>query len=185
MASSWDWRKNYRVWDANRKVFVYPDNWIEPDQRISPRLESQVRDVAKAAYGQRTSVLLTSAPAAATPVTGRALAASLERDLYRVDLRDIVTKYIGETEKNITRVFEAAESAGAVLLFDEADALFGKRSEAADTPDRYHNAEISYLLQRIEAFDGLVIVTTNSTRESIEPFARRFSFVIDQISRDS
>ena len=89
------------------------------------------------------------------------LADELGLDLYRIDLAAIVSKYIGETEKNLRRVFDAAEASGAVLLFDEADALFGKRSEVKDSHDRYANIEVSYLLQRMEAYRGLAILTTN------------------------
>ena len=85
----------------------------------------------------------------------------LRLDLYRIDLSAVVSKYIGETEKNLRRVFDAAEEGGAILLFDEADALFGKRSEVKDSHDRYANIEVSYLLQRMEAYRGLAILTTN------------------------
>jgi len=185
VASSWNWLKNYRVWDANRKIFVYPENWIEPDERVSPGTERRLSEVAKAAHARRTSLLLISTPAAAAPIAGRALAASLARDLYRVDLRHVVSKFIGETEKNLDRVFEAAAGTGAVLLFDEADALFGKRSETDETSDRFVNAETAYLLQRIEAFEGLVVVATNAPRATVAPLARRFPFVIDHVSPDS
>src|SRR5205823_4903551 len=98
--------------------------------------------------------------------TGKTMAAEiiageLRLDLYRIDLSQVVNKYIGETEKNLRRVFDAAEAGGAVLLFDEADALFGKRSEIRDSHDRYANLEISYLLQRMESYRGLAILTTN------------------------
>ena len=89
------------------------------------------------------------------------LARELRLDLYRIDLSSVVSKYIGETEKNLRRVFDAAEAGGAILLFDEADALFGKRSEVKDSHDRYANIEVSYLLQRMEAYRGLAILTTN------------------------
>jgi SpoVK/Ycf46/Vps4 family AAA+-type ATPase len=82
------------------------------------------------------------------------LASDLQLDLYRIDLSQVVSKYIGETEKNLRRVFEAAEEGGAILLFDEADALFGKRSEVKDSHDRYANIEVSYLLQQMEAYRG-------------------------------
>jgi len=107
------------------------------------------------------------------------LAADLKRDLYRVDLNKIVSKYIGETEKNLNRLFDAAESAGAVLFFDEAEALFGKRSEVKDAHDRYANLEISYLLQRLESFNGLVILATDNEEDAPEKFRRRVRFVID------
>jgi hypothetical protein len=106
------------------------------------------------------------------------LATELELDLFRIDLSAVVSKYIGETEKNLRRVFDAAEEGGAVLLFDEADALFGKRSEVKDSHDRYANVEISYLLQRMEAYRGLAILTTNM-KEALDPaFLRRLRFVV-------
>ncbi len=106
------------------------------------------------------------------------LANELGLDLYRIDLASVVSKYIGETEKNLRRVFDAAESSGAILLFDEADALFGKRSEVKDSHDRYANIEVSYLLQRMEAYRGLAILTTN-LKSALDPaFLRRIRFVV-------
>ncbi len=106
------------------------------------------------------------------------LAAELRLDLYRIDLSSVVSKYIGETEKNLRRVFDAAEESGAILLFDEADALFGKRSEVKDSHDRYANIEVSYLLQRMEAYRGLAILTTNM-KSALDPaFLRRLRFVV-------
>ncbi len=106
------------------------------------------------------------------------LAQELRLDLYRIDLSQMVSKYIGETEKNLRRVFDAAEAGGVILLFDEADALFGKRSEVKDSHDRYANMEVSYLLQRMEAYRGLAILTTN-LKEAIDiAFLRRLRFVV-------
>jgi hypothetical protein len=115
--------------------------------------------------------------------TGKTMAAEvlarhLRLDLCRIDLSQVVSKYIGETEKNLGRVFDGAEPGGAVLLFDEADALFGKRSEVRDSHDRYANIEVSYLLQRMEAYRGLAILTTN-LREALDPaFERRLRFLV-------
>lgn len=106
------------------------------------------------------------------------LAHSLGLALYRIDLSAVVSKYIGETEKNLRRLFDAAESLGAVLLFDEADALFGKRSEVRDSHDRYANIEVSYLLQRMEAYCGIAILTTNHKAALDTAFARRLRFVV-------
>ena len=106
------------------------------------------------------------------------LASELRLDLYRIDLSPVVSKYIGETEKNLRRVFDAAEEGGAILLFDEADALFGKRSEVKDSHDRYANIEISYLLQRMEAYRGLAILTTNMKGALDPAFLRRMRFVV-------
>jgi ATP-dependent 26S proteasome regulatory subunit len=106
------------------------------------------------------------------------LANDLRLDLYRIDLSAVVSKYIGETEKNLRSVFDAAEEGGAILLFDEADALFGKRSEVRDSHDRYANIEVSYLLQRMEAYRGLAILTTNQ-KSALDPsFLRRLRFVV-------
>ncbi|MGH7525496.1 MAG: ATP-binding protein [Gemmatimonadales bacterium] len=106
------------------------------------------------------------------------LARELRLDLYRIDLSQVVSKYVGETEKNLRRVFDAAEGGGAILLFDEADALFGKRSEVRDSHDRYANIEISYLLQRMEDYRGLALLTTN-LKTALDPaFVRRLRFVI-------
>jgi len=117
------------------------------------------------------------------PGTGKTLAAhvvadSLGMDLYQVDLSTIVDKYIGETEKNLERVFLEAEATNAVLFFDEADALFGSRSEVKDAKDRYANQEIAYLLQRMEQFDGITVLASN-LRGNIDPaFARRLHFMV-------
>jgi hypothetical protein len=115
--------------------------------------------------------------------TGKTLAAevvahALDLDLYRIDLSRVVSKYIGETEKNLRRVFDAAEEGGAVLLFDEADALFGKRSEVRDSHDRYANIEVSYLLQRMESYRGLAILTSNMKAALDTAFLRRLRFVV-------
>lgn len=118
-----------------------------------------------------------------TSGTGKTMAAevlanALQLDLYRIDLSAVVSKYIGETEKNLRRVFDAAESSGAVLLFDEADALFGKRSEVKDSHDRYANIEVSYLLQRMESYRGLAILTTNMKKALDPAFMRRIRFIV-------
>jgi hypothetical protein len=115
--------------------------------------------------------------------TGKTMAAEvlgnhLDLDVYRIDLSSVVSKYIGETEKNLRRVFDAAEAGGAILLFDEADALFGKRSEVKDSHDRYANIEVSYLLQRMEEYRGLAILTTNDSEAIDEAFVRRLRFIV-------
>jgi hypothetical protein len=116
--------------------------------------------------------------------TGKTLAAEvvateLGLDLYRIDLSAVVSKYIGETEKNLKRVFDAAEEGGVVLLFDEAEALFGKRSEVKDSHDRYANIEIGYLLQRMESYQGVAILTTNLKSSLDQAFQRRLRFIVD------
>jgi hypothetical protein len=116
--------------------------------------------------------------------TGKTMAAEviandLRLNLYRIDLSTVVSKYIGETEKNLRRVFDSAEDGGAILFFDEADALFGKRSEVKDSHDRYANIEINYLLQRMEAFSGLAILATNLKSSLDRSFQRRLRFIVD------
>lgn len=115
--------------------------------------------------------------------TGKTMAAEvianeLELDLYRIDLSAVVSKYIGDTEKNLRRVFDAADHSGAILLFDEADALFGKRGEVKDSHDRYANIEVGYLLQRMEAYRGLALLTTNLRQSLDDAFTRRLRFIV-------
>ncbi len=116
--------------------------------------------------------------------TGKTLAAEVlanqfALDLYRIDLSQVVSKYIGETEKNLERIFSAAEGGGVVLLFDEADALFGKRTDVKDSHDRHANVEVSFLLQRMEAYQGLAILTTNLKDSLDRAFLRRLRFIVD------
>jgi SpoVK/Ycf46/Vps4 family AAA+-type ATPase len=107
------------------------------------------------------------------------LANHLKLDLYRIDLAGVVSKYIGETEKNLKKVFDAAEQSGAILFFDEADALFGKRTEVKDSHDRYANIEVNYLLQRMEDYCGLAILATNRKSALDRAFLRRLRFLVD------
>jgi SpoVK/Ycf46/Vps4 family AAA+-type ATPase len=112
-------------------------------------------------------------------MAAEALASSLSLPLYRIDLSQVVNKYIGETEKNLRRLFDAADSADVILFFDEADSLFGKRTEVKDAHDRYANLEVSYLLERMERFKGLAILATNRKRDLDEAFLRRLRFVLE------
>lgn len=128
--------------------------------------------------GLGISALFAGASGTGKTMAAEVLAHTLHLDLYRIDLSQVVNKYIGETEKNLRRVFDAAEEGGAILLFDEADALFGKRSEIKDSHDRYANIEISYLLQRMEAYRGLAILTTNMKQALDTAFMRRIRFVV-------
>ncbi len=128
--------------------------------------------------GLGVTALFAGASGTGKTMAAEVIAGSLGLDLYRIDLSAVVSKYIGETEKNLRRVFDAAEAAGAVLLFDEADALFGRRSEVKDSHDRYANLEVAYLLQRMEAYRGLAVLTTN-LRDNVDPaFVRRIRFVV-------
>ena len=128
--------------------------------------------------GLGISALFAGASGTGKTLAAEVLAHELHLDLYRIDLSSVVSKYIGETEKNLRRVFDAAEAGGAILLFDEADALFGKRSEVKDSHDRYANIEVSYLLQRMEAYRGLAILTTNLRSALDTAFLRRIRFIV-------
>ena len=133
----------------------------------------------KSTRGLGISALFSGASGTGKTMAAEVLANELALDLYRIDLSAVVSKYIGETEKNLRRLFDAAEETGAILLFDEADALFGKRSEVKDSHDRYANIEVSYLLQRMESYRGLAILTTNF-RAALDPaFLRRIRFIVN------
>ncbi|HEX8237088.1 MAG TPA: ATP-binding protein [Abditibacteriaceae bacterium] len=132
----------------------------------------------KGTRGLGISALFAGQSGTGKTMAAEVLANELRLDLYLIDLSSVVSKYIGETEKNLRRVFDAAEEGGAILLFDEADALFGKRSEVKDSHDRYANIEISYLLQRMESYRGLAILTTNMKDALDTAFLRRIQFVV-------
>ena len=133
----------------------------------------------KGTRGLGISALFAGVSGTGKTLAAEVLANELQLDLYRIDLAAVISKYIGETEKNLRRVFDAAEGGGVVLLFDEADALFGKRSEVKDSHDRYANVEISYLLQRMEAYQGLAILTTNMKSTLDSAFLRRLRSVVE------
>jgi hypothetical protein len=167
------------------------DDIVLPDEQMT-----LLRQIA-AQVGQRTTVydewgfrhrmnrgLGINALFAGESGTGKTMAAEvmandLRLNLYRIDLSAVVSKYIGETEKNLRQLFDAAEDGGAMLFFDEADALFGKRSEVKDSHDRYANIEINYLLQRMEAYRGLAVLATNMKSALDQAFMRRLRFVVD------
>jgi hypothetical protein len=199
-----DARLGDRLWDACRAQsrprldelahrIASAASW---DDLVLPELQRQtLRDVvvqvrhraqvyeqwgfaAKSSRGLGISALFAGASGTGKTLAAEVLANELRLDLYRIDLSQVVSKYIGETEKNLRRVFDAAEDGGAVLLFDEADALFGKRSEVKDSHDRYANIEVSYLLQRMEAYRGLAILTSNMKDALDTAFLRRIRFVV-------
>jgi len=134
---------------------------------------------AKLSLGKSLNALFTGSPGTGKTMAAEVLAQELQLDLYKIDLSQIVSKYIGETEKNLNQVFTAATNANAILLFDEADALFGKRSEVKDAHDRYANIETSYLLQKMEEYEGMSILTTNFRNNLDEAFVRRLRFIIE------
>lgn len=133
----------------------------------------------KSQRGLGVSVLFAGPSGTGKTMAAEVLARQFQLDLYRIDLSTVISKYIGETEKNLRRIFDAAEAGGAVLLFDEADALFGKRTEVKDSRDRHANVEVSYLLQRMETYQGLAILTTNLKKSLDQAFIRRIRFMVD------
>jgi AAA+ superfamily predicted ATPase len=145
---------------------------------------------SKGRRGLGVSALFAGLSGTGKTMAAEVLACELRLDLYRIDLSAVVSKYIGETEKNLRRLFDAAEDGGAILFFDEADALFGKRSEVKDSHDRYANIEVSYLLSCMEAYRGLAILTTN-LQDVLDPaFLRRIRFIVqfpfpDQAEREA
>ncbi len=133
----------------------------------------------KVSYGRGLSVLFSGPPGTGKTMAAQVMAAELQLDLYKIDLSSVVSKYIGETEKNLSRIFAEAQCSNAILFFDEADALFGKRTEVKDAHDRYANIETSYLLQKTEEYEGMVILATNLRSNMDEAFTRRIRFIVE------
>jgi ATPase family associated with various cellular activities (AAA) len=173
------------VGEASWDDLVLPDAERTTLLQIAAQLRRRTRVYEDWGFGRRGARGLgITAMFAGDSGTGKTLAAEvlaceLGLDLFRIDLSAVVSKYIGETEKNLRRVFEAAEQGSAVLLFDEADALFGKRTEVRDSHDRFANIEVSYLLQRMEAYRGLAILTTNQPEALDTAFLRRIRFIVE------
>src|SRR6266849_687519 len=167
------------------------DDLVLPNEQMSlmRQIAGQVRErhkvhaewgfALKMNRGFGISALFSGESGTGKTMAAEVIANDLRLNLYRIDLSAVVSKYIGETEKNLRKLFDAAEQGGAILFFDEADALFGKRSEVKDAHDRYANIEINYLLQRMEAFSGLAILATNM-KSALDPaFLRRLRFVLE------
>jgi hypothetical protein len=170
--------------EAAWEDLVLPPGHRDLLREISRHVRYRTQVYERWAFGARTSrglgvtALFSGESGTGKTLAAEVLAGELGLDLYRIDLAATVSKYIGETEKNLRTLFEAAEASGAVLLFDEADALFGKRGEVRDGHDRYANLEIAYLLQRMEAYRGLAILTTNLRANVDRAFLRRLRFVV-------
>ncbi|MEM6254110.1 MAG: ATP-binding protein [Cyanobacteria bacterium P01_D01_bin.156] len=168
------------TWDD----LVLPETQLETLRTVTAQVRQRVKVYedwgfsSKNMRGLGISALFAGPSGTGKTTAAEILANELNLDLYRIDLSAVVSKYIGETEKNLRRVFDAAEGGGAVLLFDEADALFGKRSDVKDSHDRHANIEVSYLLQRMEAYQGLAILTTNLKGALDSAFMRRIRFVL-------
>ncbi len=163
---------------------VVPASVSSQLREIASQLRHRQRVYDEWGFGARDSrglgiaALFSGESGTGKTLAAEAIANEARLDLYRIDLACVVSKYIGETEKNLSRVFDAAEHSGAVLLFDEADALFGKRSEVKDSHDRYANIEVAYLLQRVESYRGLAILTTNMKSALDRAFLRRIRFIV-------
>jgi hypothetical protein len=179
---------------ALARQLALPYGWADlvlpPDQRgqldeicARVRHRQQVYDAwgfgRKLAHGRGLHVLFAGPPGTGKTMAASVVANELNLALYRIDLAQVVSKYVGETEKNLERIFSAAEQTDAILFFDEADALFGKRSEVKDAHDRYANIEISYLLQRMEEYEGLAILATNLRQHLDEAFLRRLQVSVE------
>ena len=161
---------------------VLPDDCMETLHEIGRRYRHQGRVFddwgfrAKFAYGTGISVLFSGPPGTGKTMTAGILARELDMELFRIDLSRVVSKWIGETEKNLARVFDEGKASHAIILFDEADSLFGRRGEVRSSVDRYSNLEVNYLLQRMENYEGISILTTNQHQSMDEAFMRRITF---------
>ena len=168
------------AWDdlilPNPQVEVLKDIAAQVQQRF--KVYESWGFTSKGKRGLGISALFAGVSGTGKTMAAEVLAHELRLDLYRIDLSSVVSKYIGETEKNLRQVFDTAEEGGAILLFDEAEALFGKRSEVQDSHDRYANIEVSYLLQRMESYRGLAILTTNLKEDLDSAFLRRLRFIV-------
>ena len=167
----------------------------EADLMLPPKQARQLRELIQAMRSLTTvhyewgtdrawnesglTALFAGPPGTGKTMCAEVIATELQLPLYRIDLSQVVNKYIGETEKNLRRLFDAAEASDVILFFDEADSLFGKRTEVKDAHDRYANLEVSYLLERMERFKGLAVLATNRKRDLDEAFLRRLRFLID------
>ncbi len=164
---------------------VLPDDQLAQLRELCDQMNYRARVLgewgfeAKLSLGKGLNVLFAGPSGTGKTMTAEVIASELGLDLFKIDLSTVVSKYVGETEKNLERIFGAARNSNAILFFDEADALFGKRSEVRDAHDRYANVEISYLLQKMEEYDGLVILTSNLNKNMDEAFVRRMHFTIE------
>ncbi|HEY9076525.1 MAG TPA: ATP-binding protein [Anaerolineaceae bacterium] len=182
-----------RLSNLARKIqsrYTWQDIILPPDQlsllheivstvRERPKVLDDWRVGEKLASSRGVTILFAGLPGTGKTMAAEVIAGELGLDLFKIDLSTIVSKYIGETEKNLERIFSEAETSNAILFFDEADSLFGKRSEVRDSHDRYANIEISYLLQRMEAYDGVTILATNLRANLDEAFTRRLQYAVD------
>lgn len=164
------------VLPADRKTQLHE---IVDQVRLAPWVLDEWKFRDQLPYGRGVAALFTGPSGTGKTMAAMGVARALGIQILRLDLSRVVSKYIGETEKNIDRVFEDAQQSGSAVVIDEADALLGKRSEVKDAHDRYANIEVAYLLQRLEAYDGLAILTTNMRQNIDAAFVRRLRFIVD------
>jgi AAA+ superfamily predicted ATPase len=157
---------------STRRQISEIENWINYNETLMK--DEAMRKRVKPGY----RVLFYGPPGTGKTLTASLLGKQTGKDVFRIDLSRVISKYIGETEKNLSRLFDKAEDKNWILFFDEADALFGKRTDIRDAHDKYANQEVSYLLQRIEAFNGVVILATNQRGNIDDAFVRRFQTII-------
>ena len=186
-------QSNPKLGELARKIepkFRWDDLVLPPDQMAQlAEVCNQTRHLRtvygewgfdrKVSLGKGLTALFTGPPGTGKTMAAEVIASELNIDLYKIDLSQVVSKYIGETEKNLHRIFDEAQSSSSILFFDEADALFGKRSEVKDAHDRYANIEVGYLLQKMEEYDGIAILATNLRQNMDEAFTRRMRFIIE------
>lgn len=163
------------VLPANKKTQLKKVcNYVKQHQR-----GNKAHDFEKQSLGKGVKIMFSGPSGTGKTMAAQIIASELELDMYKIDLSMVGSKYIGETEKKLNRIFEETEVSNAILFFDEADALFGKRSEVKDSHDRYANAEIDYLLQKMENHNGIVILTSNLGKKVDDAFVRRMHFIVD------
>jgi len=177
----------------NPRLYKIKSTSVLEAQSFSPKLTKELNKVTSytrkslANYKSTSNIksnvkkvaLFIGADSTGKTLAAETLASNTKKDLYRIDLGRVVSKYIGETEKNLEKIFKRAENKNWILFFDEADALFGKRTEVKDSHDRYANIDINYLLQRIESYPGLVILATNKKTNIDKAFLRRLRYIIE------
>ncbi len=186
-------QSNQKLHEMARKInpradwgdIILPESHIGQLKEICAQVKHRTRVFGdwgfdrKLSYGKGLSVLFSGPPGTGKTLAAEVIAHALGLDCYKIDLSGLVSKYIGETEKNLAKVFREAETSNAILFFDEADALFGKRTEVSDAHDRYANIETSYLLQKMEEYEGIVILATNLRDNMDEAFTRRIRFIVE------
>jgi SpoVK/Ycf46/Vps4 family AAA+-type ATPase len=164
---------------------VLPEDQREQLREICSQARYRHRVFGEWEFGRKLSggkgliALFSGPPGTGKTMAAEVIASELRLELYKIDLSQVVSKYIGETEKNLDRIFAEARTSNAILFFDEADALFGKRSEVKDAHDRYANIEIGYLLQKMEEYEGIAILATNLRGNLDEAFVRRMQFIVE------